>query len=320
MKASDGRLAIDVIVNDYVEPHQLDAKTTYYSFPESSKTGVPIEPHKNLMIKKMLEAGVPLDHVFKPKKSKEKITFARLIDDAERSFAPPNTDPDWRNFAWTIDAFIRARGDKGELQAGDRKYQLRELALRTIHRIEEEQSFLLPAFDANRPDKVEKKKQAIYSHTCGGMHLIQSGVHAAKYVQDPNAAETMKRQLALLLFRWDAERRIYREYLANQPEFGALLLIQELKFYGHLLETLAFAKEDGLIEADDVMKKEVAWIAGDLLNTIEQLEPMYAKTKELEKARPQSYYDLIGDGCHAIRGLRRSVVAFFPEAQIEKLQ
>src|SRR5688572_31683954 len=31
MKASDGRLAIDVIVEDFVQPHQADGKIAYYS-------------------------------------------------------------------------------------------------------------------------------------------------------------------------------------------------------------------------------------------------------------------------------------------------
>jgi hypothetical protein len=317
MKASDGRLAIDVIVDDFVEAHQADGKIAYYSFPEK-KGEIPVEPHRNMMIKKMLEAGVPLDRTFKPKSSKEKITLDRLVSDAEKTFVVPIAERDWRNFAWTIDALIRARGDAKEIAAGAKKYPLKEMALRTIHRVEEEQAFLVPWLESNRPDKVEKKKQAIYGHTCGGLHLIQSGIHAAEYAGDPNATTLMQKQIALLLFRWDAERRIYRDYIAREPNFAPLLLIQELKFYGHLLEALAFAKEDGLIAADPEMQKEVAWIAGDLLNTLEALDPVYAKAKELEKIRPQSYYDLIGDGCHAIRGLRRSVMAFFPDSESEK--
>jgi hypothetical protein len=303
-------LAIDVIVEDFVEAHEDGEKVAYYSFPEQVN-GIPVEPHKNLMIKTLLEAGVPLDRTWRPKSSKEKVTLERLVRDAERVFVPPVAEPDWRNFAWTLDAFIRAESES---------VKLRELALRAIHRVEEEQAFLLPALETNRPDRVEKRKQGIYGHACGGMHLIQAAIQAAKYVDDPNATKTVQKQLAILLFRWDAERRIYRDYIAKNPDFAPLLLIQELKFHGHLLETLAFAKEAGLIEAGPEMQKEVGWIAGDLLNTLDQLEPVYAKSKELLKVRPQSYYDLIGDGCHAIRGLRRSLMAFFPDSEIEKPQ
>ncbi len=319
LKADNGRPAIDVIIEDFIEPHKLDGKIAYYSFPEV-KDEIPIEPHRNQMIKSLLEVGVPLDHTFKIKSSKQKVTLDRLVSDAERVFVMPVVDRDWRNFAWTLDAFLRARGDKGVIEAGDREIKLKEVCMRTIQRLEEEQAFLLGPFEANRPDKVEKQKQAIYGHTCGGLHFIQAAVHSAKYLADQNATDMMKKQLALLLFRWDAERRIYRSYIAKEPTYAPLLLIQELKFYGHLLETLAFAQEDGLIEVDETTKKEVSWIAGDLLNTLQQLEPLYSKGKELEKIRPQSYYDLIGDGCHAIRGLRRSLVAFFPDAESEKPQ
>ena len=103
LKANNGRLAIDVIVDDFIDAHQADGKVAYYSFPEKSKDGIPIEPHRNMMIKKMLEAGVPLDRTFKPKSSKEKITLDRLVTDAERTFVVPIAERDWRNFAWTID-------------------------------------------------------------------------------------------------------------------------------------------------------------------------------------------------------------------------
>lgn len=307
-----GKLAVDVIVHDFVEAHELDGKLAYYSFP-TKKGDIPVEPHNNLMIKSMLSAGVPLDHRF-PLKNGKSVTLDRLVADAERVFVMPVADRDWKNFAWTFDAFLMARGDRGYVQAGDKKIDLKELALRTISRVEAEQAFLVEYLEENRPDKVKKRKQAIFGHTCGGLHLIQAGIHAAGYLKDANVTRMMQKQLAIVLFRWDAERRIYRDFLAKtEPAYAMLILIQELKFYGHLLETLAMAKTAGLVEADSRMQLEVARIAGDLVDTAARIEPLYDKMDELKKVRRQSYYDLVGDAAHAIRGLRWSLDAFFPE-------
>lgn len=309
-----GQKAIDVIVQDFVEARKLDGKLSYYSF-SSKKGNIPVEPHANLMIKSMLGAGVPLDHRFPLGKGKS-VTLDRLVSDAERVFVMPVAERDWRNFAWTFDAFLMARGERGYVESGGNKIDLKGLALRTISRVEAEQAFLVEHLEANRPDLVKKRKQAIYGHTCGGIHLIQAGINAAKYLKDPNATRMMQKQLAILLFRWDAERRIYREFLATtEPAYAMLILIQELKFYGHLLETLGMAKKAGLLDASREVKLEVARIGADLVDTAARIEPLYDKMEELKKVRRQSYYDLVGDAAHAIRGLRWSLDAFFPESK-----
>ena len=310
-KAKKGGAAVDVISRGFLEEHRIGGKVAYRSFPEHvGKTAV--EPHRHLISKSMLEAGVPLSRKLKLKKGT--VTLDQLVADAERTFVVPRTDAEWRNFAWTFDTLLLARGKKGKVKSGTAAIDLRELALRVVHRVEAEQAFLVPLLQEGRPDKVKKRKQAIYAHSCGGIHLIQSAVRAAAYLQDENVNRIMKQQLALLIFRWDAERRIYKTYGARDPASAVLIIIQELKFYGHLLETLALAQASGLLEAELAIRVEVQHMAGDLVDTINKMEGLYVKADELRKVHPQGYYDLLGDGCHAIRGLETTLVAFFDKS------
>ena len=54
-----------------------------------------------------------------------------------------------------------------------------DLAERTMAQLEKEQAFLEEPMKAGHPERVEKKKQGIYAHTCGGIHLVQAAVLGA---------------------------------------------------------------------------------------------------------------------------------------------
>ena len=163
-----------------------------------------------------------------------------------------------------------------------------------------------------QPDKVVKKKQLIYAHTCGGLHMIQAALFGAALLKDPKVITRAQTQLETILFRWKAERSIYRNMKRQYPMYSLLLQAQELKFYGHLLETLSLSQRLGIYPINDNSRAIVKGIIQDLVSTIDDLAVNYLDLESVKSAKKQVYYDLIGDGCHAIRGLRESLVAFFP--------
>lgn len=306
-KASDGRLAIDAIVHDFVETKKVGKKTVHY-FPER-KNDLPIEPHRNLVVKAMLEAGVPLERSFKLKKGA--VTLKKLVQDAAWAFETPTQESEWRDFAWSLSAFLRAAPKSG-LATHKGALKLDALSLTAINQLEDRQAFLREHMLANTPEKVEKRKQGIYGHTCGGLHFVQAATYGAMQSKDPRALARVRHQLEVVLFRWKAERRIYKEYIKAQPKYRWLLLVQELKFYGHVVETLALAAEWGAFKPTEAQKREIHTVVSDLLVTVAALEPAYRNQERLRKTSAQTFYDLIGDGCHAIRGLRRALKVFFP--------
>jgi hypothetical protein len=78
-----------------------------------------------------------------------------------------------------------------------------------------------------------------------------------------------------------------------------------------VLETLALAHRWGAFPDDPQSQEQIAEIAGDLVRVVDALRSDYQRLGPIRSAREQTYLDLIGDGCHAIRGLRESLVAFF---------
>jgi hypothetical protein len=308
LKAADGRSAIDAIVGDYAEQKKIGAKEVY-AFPLESAAKIPVEPHRDLMVKSLLEAGLPLDHAFKLKEGR-KVTLARLLEDAEYAFHVPADEAGYRDFAWSVSAFMMGE-KRGRITAETGTIALSKLAEITMSELEKEQGFIGDLMRAGHPERLEKRKQGIYAHTCGGLHFVQAAVLAAMVTKDPALIERARHQLQIVLFRWEAERTIYARALQQEPKYRLVLLVQELKFYGHVLETFGLASAWGVITPDDATRKKLRAITGDLVNTVQALEPAYGQLKEIRAASGQTYYDLIGDGCHAIRGLRKALVAVF---------
>ena len=231
------------------------------------------------------------------------------MNDVRWRFRMPTSDTEWRQFAWRLSALAADPRDHRTFVAKEGQVRFEAVAEAALRQLQKEQAFLMKFARARRPDLVQKKKQGIFRHTCGGLHFVQGAVRAAG--QYPNLRGRVQAQLELTRFRWSAERRIYRRLADLQPKYRPVLLVQELKFYGHLLETMALAVNWKIIPATDDLKAEMRMVAGDLLDTIQALEPIYGRLDGVRNVTPQTYYDLIGDACHAIRGLREALVAFY---------
>jgi len=298
-EASNGKPAIDVIAS-----FGLAEKTKaglLVRFPGQTEAGDPVEPHNNLMVKAMAEVGVPIGRAFTLKDG-TKVTLRELLRTAEVDSKVPANDRAWHDFAWTYSAVLAMNGkpaDPGPV-----------LALATLSYLEEQQAFLTRLMELRKPEQVEKKKQLIYSHTCGGLHLVQAALRGAVSLEEQHKARA-RIQLDTVLFRWEGERRIYRDMLRKFPQYKTVLRTQELKFYGHVLETIGLAVKWGLVPADETLKARTAPIVRDLMSTVDELYVDFADLQSVRTAAKQTYLDLIGDGCHAIRGLREVLVALF---------
>ncbi|MEL7372006.1 MAG: hypothetical protein AAFN74_23985, partial [Myxococcota bacterium] len=264
-------------------------------------------PHPHLMIKAFVEAGVPLDRTFRYDEGE--ITLRALIEDATRTLRRPASNKDWHKISWLLSALAQHPPQTGRLMTMMGPLDFKALSFTALQRLQRDQEFLVPMFRQRRPDLVQKRRQAIYQHSCGGLHFIQAVGHAAGLY--PDLQDEVRTQLDLLRFRWEAERRLYRQLADLKPRYRPILLVQELKFYGHVLETMSMAVERGIIQADEALKAQMKAVAGDVLDTIQALKPNYHRLDSIRNSSPQTYYDLIGDGCHALRGLRESLVAFY---------
>ncbi len=304
MRTTDGRLAIDVIVSEAAE-----VKGKRVHFPQKTGAGGIVDAHDNLMVKKMIEAGVPWDHTFQVR-GLGKVTLEKLALDAIADFKTPADDKAWADAPWTIIVALLEAQHRAKLDEPTRR-KLTALALQTLAQLEDEQDFLAIQLEQQRPDLVEKKKQHIYAHPCGGLHFVQAALYSAAFIGTAESYARARKQLEIVMFRWIAEREIYRKTGNAQPQYRLLVLVQELKFYGHILEVFALAHRLGIVQREPELLVQLGGVAQDLLRTIDLLAPAYGQLDRLRATTEQTYLDVIGDGAHAVHGLRDASVAFF---------
>jgi len=304
-KTSDGRSALRVAAS-YAEPKEpKDGPKPRYGFP-LARGGKPVEPHAYLLVKTFLELGLAPSFSFTAADG-AKIDLRRLLTDMRASVREPTSDAQWHDAAWWLSAL--------ELHAVPSDPELVRLREAALARLEADDAVL--EADAAEPfapsapmGAAKRNKSHIYGHPCGGLHFVQAVLRGASATGDSGALARVHRQLGLLLRRYDAERNLYGETLRAHPEARLLVSGQQLKFFGHLLETLALADQLGLLRADAALAEAVTSArrraASDLLRTLAQLEQerAYPRLAELTAQRPQLALDLIGDGCHALHGLR----------------
>ena len=310
-KADDGRSAVDVIASFAIEKEV--GKHKLWLFPARQGESL-VEPHRHLLVKSLLETAVPLQRRVKVSKGSE-VTVARLVDDARRAAQLPATDRDWHHAAWLLSALI----ESDQLPGKHAPAPTEELTRAALDQLEKDQKVVVDyagslddAFKPGSPLRTAKeKKTGIYGHSCGGMHLVQAVLSSSQRLGEATAKKRVRRQLGVLLFRYQAERATLKRLLAQHPSQGLLLRGQQLKFFGHIVETLTLARElgsydpksEGGQKLDAAMKsaaKDVAKVTHELTQG-----GVYQRLDSIKRQREQTYLDLVGDACHAIRGLRR---------------
>ncbi|MFO0567513.1 MAG: hypothetical protein U0263_17780 [Polyangiaceae bacterium] len=312
--ARDGRSARDVIVG-FAEPTTIGTDQLFL-FPVT-KAANPVEPHRFLLVKTLLETDVPMEQRFVAS-SGDKLTLARLVADLRKAAKAPESDSDYQHVAWQISALAEhVRREPKALDTPPPLGPLLALGLARLeadHKVVEEYSGPPEhAFDEGSPlHRAKRDKSGIYGHSCGGLHLVQAIASAVKVAGTDDQKRRFRRQLGVLLYRYELERPAYASLLLRHPEQGLLIRLQQQKFFGHLVETLTLAKKLGLTEPETEGGKNVDRViffaAADTVDVAKGLLDggVYERLDAIRKDREQTYLDLVGDACHALRGLTRA--------------
>jgi hypothetical protein len=294
--AADGRLAAEVIAADFARPN--------LTFERYGSDGTPIEPHPALLTKTLVQAGMPLTRTFKTKSGP--VTVGQLVKAVERDFVLPAPGADWGSVAWQIDVLstVHKPGDTWA-QADGGVMAIDAVMSAALEALERSNAELGAAMDKGLP-QLQKRKQGIYAHPCGGLHFVQAVLSWARHSNVKKAwAARVDRQLSILMYRLDSERGQYDAALQQAPGLALQLLVQMLKFYGHFLETTGRLKREK-IWVPSLRQKEAVMRATALLDsTVRQLDERKAfdSMSTLKTSQRQVYLDLIGDSCHAAHGL-----------------
>ncbi|MCB9588798.1 MAG: hypothetical protein H6718_25530 [Polyangiaceae bacterium] len=311
-KASDGQDAVDAIAKLLVLDTGASGKPTW-QFPPGSPAA-PSEPHPHLIVDVLLQVGVSPSRELTTQTGR-KISLQTLIDQALRDAKDPTTEPEWIDSPWLLDLLTRtAKGKNRATRLAPVVWEQlsKQTQLIADYRGAPERAFAngTPLFEAKR------NKTQIYGHHCGGLHFMQAALSLEASVKaEPQGVAP---ELDRLLKRIALERSTYNALDAQTQGTPAarLLLVQELKFFGHSAETLGLARELELYDPTtnegkrlDAALRALAWDLKRVFDGLEQ-DSAYKQLDAIKSERVQTYLDLIGDGCHAMRGLKRALPAF----------
>ncbi|MEE2827578.1 MAG: hypothetical protein VX498_00200, partial [Myxococcota bacterium] len=276
------------------------------------RDGRPVEPHTDLVLKSLLEAGYELEAELKPGVRLRDLLEAsrrRLVVEgagAEVRFPTPNDAP------WSVQAWCEgtAAGAPDSWPASGQVLRLEDLTRALLAQLESETHFIRQAMTSG--GSFQKRKQAIFRYTCGGAHLFQATASCAAlgWPVQGNSAERVRKQIEIYLRRVPVETSMVDEALRAYPQLAILLHNQDLKFLGHLIESLGKVERAGLWTPSSQERLVLEDVQARAVATVIQLERLGAyrpETMAQFSGNPdtfQLYLDLVGDAAHALHGLR----------------
>ncbi|HYO56323.1 hypothetical protein [Archangium sp.] len=300
-KARDGRSAADVIIADFLRREGPGPDLRFDAF---AADGTPVEPHPNLLVKTLLLAGHPLSRSFRA--SWGPVTLGALVEDLKRDFR--RDDALSPHGAWTLDALSHALPPGATFTNGaGESIPLDAVMDEALALLEREQAELVAGMKAGLP-QVPKRKQGIYAHPCGGLHLFQAVASHARHPAVRKAwGPRLDAQVDVLIYRLGSESRQYDSALTSAPpQYRLPVLIQMVKFYGHFLETLGRYREETGWKPTPAQTQAVEQARALLDGAVRRLDASgaFRDMESVKTAQYQLYLDLIGDACHAAHGLR----------------
>ncbi|HET6582189.1 MAG TPA: hypothetical protein VFG69_02055, partial [Nannocystaceae bacterium] len=270
-------------------------------FAGASASGTLRDPHPNHTLATLLAAGVPGTQAFVV--GDATVTLADLHAHAVAAFERPSGTA-WGEQAWTLRAMAEAvEVDVARVEitnARGERFDGLELARAAADEILAEMRFL---GDARREGKaVRKRGQGIWAQPCGGLHSIEAVAVWLRVRDDAELRASVERIGDVLAYRVGVEADLYA-WMRGQapPDIATKLDAQELKFFGHVLDTADELARAG-VPLDDVA---IAEAKARVVAAVRRLEDSgaLARIGALQLEDPQLYRDLVGDAAHAVAGL-----------------
>lgn len=312
--ASDGRKAVDVIVRDFLLRNTLPdggaGQGAPYGFLRYGQDGTPIEPHTNLNTKALVaDAKMPLST--KLKASWGSVTLRQLVDSAKLGFRHSPAVPEyWRDVGWTLGVFALTEKPGATWKTSDgQTIKLDQVFDDALAELEVETADIKAGIEKHLP-QVDKRKQGVYAHSCGGLHFVQGVLAWARHPEVKKRwGKRLDDQVAIHFYRLESERRqyeaAYQQSITSMPQFKLPVLVQMVKFYGHWLETVAHFRDDFGFKPTELQKQDINRAKAFLDIAVRALEENKSleQMTQLKTTQKQVYLDLIGDSCHAAHGL-----------------
>jgi len=304
-RARDGRRATQAMVADFLQKAN-DPRVGPYGFPARTADGTPADAHPNLLVKTLVQAGLQQGTTWNT--AAGKVSLAQLVESARRGFHHvPSNDHYWEQVGWTLDllASTLKPGEGAVFQNGTGDtIDFNQVMDDALAYLERANAALAAGMDAGSPS-VPKNRQGIYSHPCGGLHLVQA---LGSWARHPEVrarwGKRWERQIEVLFYRVRSERPQYEAALQARPDHRIAVLTQMVKFYGHFLETTGRLKAEAGFTPSPEQLRDIYTARGQLALAVRQLDSLgaFQQMDRLRETQRQVWLDLIGDSCHAVNG------------------
>ena len=294
-KMKDGRRAVDWLLETQLASVAVNGRR-FIAFP------IAVEAHPNMFLKTMIEAGVPLDHTFTH--DRQARTLSDLVDGAHALFRPSQVVGQPNMLPWSIIALARTTSPlRGRwTNAWGEPVDLDRVVEHALGLLEEAS---LPVAQAMREDRPESTKAPVHGFTCGGAHMLYALLTAAQTgYATGDRLDRVRRQTDLMVWRLRADlaliERFYRERAAQR---GASWfdLDAKVKLLGHGEECLAFGVLRGVVKLTDGQERQRRDAVATLRRLLDEMEGRnLAEARDIDR---ELFRQLVGDACHARRGL-----------------
>ncbi|NOY28563.1 MAG: hypothetical protein GXP62_22135 [Oligoflexia bacterium] len=303
---SNGQPAVDWVFEQYGQILSTPGGDLL-QFPET-KGDVRVEPHSDLMLKGLTEAGVSPDRIVTVQGKPHPVADlwrGSLI----RTYLAPDrnhsrySSPD--DIAWSLQGLTAwAPPGLSWVAIDGTPMNLDDLTDYTAAVLYKETRVLAQARAAGQPFK--RQGQGIFRYTCGGAHLLQGVSYAVmRGFGSDQARAVVDEQVLLQFYRFPIETNIYQQALAAFPNQQEKLQVQRLKFAGHFLESMSKMAAMGIYSPDDAQVSVLKEAAAEIVDARDQIDALGLLT-DLDAVRArdeQLYLDIVGDSAHSIRGL-----------------
>ena len=305
--AADGRKATDAITKDFLGRNLLPdggvGIGNAYGFQRYAADRTPIEPHSNLITKTFVMAKLPMTTTFPT--AWGQVTLQQLVDSVKKGFRHvPSSEDYWKDVGWTLEVLSQTTKPGGTIATDLGPVSIDTVMDDALAALERNTADLLDGMKKGLPE-VPKRKQGLYAHPCGGLHLVQAVFGWSRFPEVKKRwAGRLDAQIAVLFYRLESEKRQYDAALQQAPQFKLQILTQQVKFYGHFLETVARLKNETGWKPTKEQEVAVAKSRALLDATVKGLDELkaFSTMEAIKQSTPQVYLDLIGDSCHAANG------------------
>ena len=287
-----GEPVIDFVARTWVES-VIVAGNTYFRFPLN------VEAHPNHFLEILYATAVSPTRPFETRAGK--VTRADLYAGAKALFSPALEGDE---LSWTVSVFtaeMRPGNDRFENAAG-RAFTVTAVAEAAVQAAEATYRDTVEAMRGTKP----YGRSAIQESACNGTHAVFGLLDALRNGYRANRLpERVSLLLRAALFRLGPEVALIDRVIGagRTPHAQLNADAAKLQFLGHSLENVRFARRHKLYECSAAEHAQLGAAERELAVIAHRLVAVH-DLEGLARQVPRAYRVILGDACHALRGLQ----------------